>query len=123
MNYAFLAAGFFAFHLLFAYLVDRIDINVAFAIAAATSVALCVGYLRLVLGAGGAHRDRGRPVRVPRAVQLQLLLRGTHGSGHHGRLGATLGYFMMKTARVDWETAFSKPKGLPIAEPFSSGPA
>ena len=49
MNYAFLAAGFFAFHLLFAYLVDRIDIHLGFAIASVTSVLLCVGYLRMVL--------------------------------------------------------------------------
>ena len=36
MNYLFVAAAFFAFHLLLAYLVDHVYIHAAFAIAAAT---------------------------------------------------------------------------------------
>ena len=50
MNYFFLAAAFFAFHLLLAYLVDHIDIHRAFAVASAVSVFLVVSYLRLVTG-------------------------------------------------------------------------
>src|SRR6185436_1264169 len=50
MNYFFLAAAFFAFHLLLAYLVDHVDVNVAFVIAAGTSMALVISYLRLVAG-------------------------------------------------------------------------
>src|SRR5262245_59523221 len=42
MNYFFLAAAFFAFHLLLAYLVDHLEINLAFLIASATSVFLVV---------------------------------------------------------------------------------
>ena len=124
VNYGFLAAGFFAFHLLFAYLVDRVDINVSFLIAATTSVALCVGYLWLVLGAGKALTE----IAVSQFVFLVLFSYSFFFEGLTGlaiTIGsvATLGYFMIKTARVDWETAFSKPKGLPIAEPLSSGPA
>ena len=40
MHYWFLSAAFFAFHLLLAYLVDHVNLHVAFAISAATSVAL-----------------------------------------------------------------------------------
>ncbi|MEI8083283.1 MAG: inner membrane CreD family protein, partial [Actinomycetes bacterium] len=50
VHYGFLAAAFFAFDLLLAYLADQIDINLAFAIAAATSIALVVGYLLVVVG-------------------------------------------------------------------------
>ena len=51
MHFIFLAAAFFAFHLLFSYLVDLISIQPAFAIAAITSLALVVSYLRIVFGA------------------------------------------------------------------------
>src|SRR3981081_2564805 len=57
MNYAFLAAAFFAFHLLMAYLVDHISIHVAFLIASAVSIALVVSYLRLVVGPRFAFRE------------------------------------------------------------------
>jgi len=124
VNYGFLAAGFFAFHLLFAYLVDRVDINVSFLIASVTSVALCVGYLWLVLGAGKALTE----IAVSQFVFLVLFSYSFFFEGLTGlavTIGSvvTLGYFMVKTASVDWETVFNKPKGLPLAEPFSSGPA
>lgn len=51
MNYFFLGAAFFSFHLLFAYLVDHISIHLAFAICSAVSVFLVVSYLRIVAGA------------------------------------------------------------------------
>ena len=50
MNYFFLAAAFFAFHLLLAYLVDHISIQLAFLICSVVSVSLVVSYLRLVAG-------------------------------------------------------------------------
>ena len=50
MNYFFLAAAFFAFHLLLAYLVDHISIHAAMLISSAVSIALVVSYLRLVVG-------------------------------------------------------------------------
>jgi len=56
MNYFFLAAAFFSFHLLLAYLVDHLSIHKAFAIAAAVSIFLVVSYLRLVVGIRFATR-------------------------------------------------------------------
>ncbi len=50
MNYFFLAAAFFAFHLLLAYLVDHISIHAAFLICSAVSIFLVVSYLRLAVG-------------------------------------------------------------------------
>ena len=51
MNYLFLAATFFAFHLLFAYSVDHLQIVPAFALSSGVSVLLLVSYLRLVVSA------------------------------------------------------------------------
>src|SRR5258708_9263744 len=49
MNYFFLAAAFFSFHLLLAYLVDHVSIHASFAVASAVSVFLVVSYLRLLV--------------------------------------------------------------------------
>ena len=58
VNYAFLSAAFFAFHLLLAYLVDHVDIHVAFVAASAVSIGLVVSYLRLVSGTAFALARR-----------------------------------------------------------------
>ncbi len=57
MNYFFLAAAFFSFHLLLAYLVDHVSIHVAFVISSAVSIFLVVSYLRLVVGIHFAARE------------------------------------------------------------------
>lgn len=108
MNYAFLAAGFFAFHLLFAYLVDRIDLSVAFGIAATVSTLLCVGYLALAL------RDRRTVAEaaVAQVVFLVLFSLSFFFEGFTGlavTIGAilTLAYFMVRTARMDWSDIFT----------------
>src|SRR6185503_1039197 len=57
MNYFFLAAAFFSFHLLLAYLVDHVSIHLAFVICSAVSVFLVISYLRLVVGIRFATRE------------------------------------------------------------------
>lgn len=109
MHYGFLAAGFFAFHLLLAYLADHININVAFGIASLTSVALCVGYLRIVLGKSKALLE----IAVSQFIFLVLFSYSFFFAGFTGlavTIGAvvTLGYFMLKTGNVDWEQAFAR---------------
>lgn len=59
MNYFFLAAAFFAFHLLLAYTADLIDIHLAFMLSSAVSIFLVVSYLRLVVGMRFALREAG----------------------------------------------------------------
>ncbi len=118
MHYAFLAAGFFAFHLLLAYLADHIDINLAFGIASATSVTLCVGYLGIVLGRGRALLE----IAVSQFIFLVLFSYSFFFSGFTGlavTIGSvlTLAYFMIKTGRVDWEQAFRKQApGVPAVQ-------
>jgi inner membrane protein involved in colicin E2 resistance len=109
MHYGFLAAAFFAFDLLLAYLADQIDINVAFVIAAVTSVALVVGYLLVVVGRNRALVE----IAISQFVFLVLFSYSFFFSGFTGlaiTIGAvlTLAYFMGKTAGVDWEVVFPK---------------
>lgn len=59
MNHFFLAAAFFAFHLLFGYSADHLPVEAAFGLSALVSVALVVSYLRLVVGTKFAWREAG----------------------------------------------------------------
>ena len=116
MNYFFLAAAFFAFHLLLAYLVDHVSIQVAFLIAAATSLALVVSYLRLVTGMRRALLQAG----VAQLVFLVLFSYAFFFEGFTGltvTVGAvvTLFVLMQMTARVDWEVVFGRPGAAPQA--------
>ncbi len=131
VHYGFLAAAFFAFDLLLAYLADQIDINVAFVIAATTSVALVVGYLLIVVGRNRALFE----IAVSQFVFLVLFSYSFFFSGITGlaiTVGSvlTLAYFMAKTARVDWETVFPKrepaavvPQWVPQPQPPQPDPA
>lgn len=117
MNYAFLAAGFFAFHLLLAYLADHIDINIAFGAGAAVSVLLCVGYLLLVMGRGRALTE----IAISQFVFLVLFSYSFFFEGFTGlaiTIGSvlTLGYFMIKTAKVDWADVFARSKPAAVAQ-------
>jgi hypothetical protein len=109
IHYGFVAAGFFAFDLLLAYLADQIDINLAFAIAAVTSVALVVGYLRVVVGKSRALFE----IAVSQLVFLVLFSYSFFFEGFTGlaiTIGVvlTLAFFMIKTAHVDWDEVFPK---------------
>ena len=50
MHFMFTAAGFFAFNLLFAYLVDVINVHVSFLIASIVTLVLVISYQRAALG-------------------------------------------------------------------------
>jgi hypothetical protein len=109
IHYGFLAAAFFAFDLLLAYLADQIDINLAFVIAAATSILLVVGYLLVVVGKNRALVE----IAISQFVFLVLFSYSFFFTGFTGlaiTVGAvlTLAYFMAKTAHVDWEDVFPK---------------
>jgi len=109
MNYFFLAAAFFAFHLLLAYLVDHLDIHVSFAIASAVSVLLVVSYLRLVVGVRYALAEAG----VAQLIFLVLFSYAFFFEGYTGltlTIGAVLTLFvlMQVTGRVDWEAVMRK---------------
>ena len=108
MNYFFLAAAFFSFHLLLAYLVDHVSIHVAFAIAAVVSVALVVSYLRLVVGTRFALVQAG-------TAQLVYLVLFSYAFFFKGFTGlaitivsvATLAVVMQMTGRIRWSERFA----------------
>jgi hypothetical protein len=123
MNYAFLAAGFFAFHLLFAYLADQVDINVAFAVAAITSMGLCVGYLWLVIGRCAALVEAA----VAQLIFLVLFSYSFFFEGYTGltiTIGAvvTLAYFMARTGRTDWGEIFDREQRMRRVPPPAPAP-
>ena len=115
MHYLFISAGFFAFHILMAYLVDKIDVHYAFWICAVTSAFLVVSYMRLVAGAKFAVVYAG-------LAQLVYLVGFSYAFFWVGWTGLTivvvaiitLFVLMQATGRLDWNEVFKKPPA-PVA--------
>jgi inner membrane protein involved in colicin E2 resistance len=118
MNYFFLAAAFFSFHLLLAYLVDHVSIHLAFAISAAVSVFLVVSYLRLVVGLHFASREAA----LAQFVYLVMFSYAFFLKGFTGlaiTIGSVVSLFvaMQVTGKIRWAEKFSlKPAPPPTAE-------
>jgi inner membrane protein involved in colicin E2 resistance len=108
MNYFFLAAAFFSFHLLLAYLVDHVSIHASFAIAAAVSIFLVVSYLRLVVGIRFASREAA----LAQFIYLVMFSYAFFLKGFTGlaiTIGSILTLFvvMQVTGRVNWTQKFT----------------
>ncbi len=107
MNYFFFAAGFFAFQLLFAYLVDLIPLHVAFVIASIVSLALVAGYVRALSDPAFA--------RLAAAAQFAYLVLFSYSFFFDGLTGlsitigaiVTLALLMYLTAKIDWGERFA----------------
>ena len=118
MNYFFLAAAFFSFHLLLAYLVDHVSIHASFAISAAVSVFLVVSYLRLVVGIRFASREAA----LAQFIYLVMFSYAFFLKGFTGlaiTIGSVLTLFvvMQVTGRIRWAEKFTvKPAAEPAAE-------
>jgi len=116
MHYLFISAGFFAFHILLAYLVDKIDIHYAFWICAVTSALLVISYMRLVAGTKFAVAYVG-------LAQLVYLVGFSYAFFWVGWTGLTivivaiitLFVLMQATGRFDWNEVFKKPPAAPAA--------
>ncbi|HEY3738242.1 MAG TPA: inner membrane CreD family protein [Bryobacteraceae bacterium] len=107
MNYFFLAAAFFAFHLMLAYLVDHISIHAAFVVASIVSVFLVVSYLRLVAGLRFAAIEAGGA----QFLYLVLFSYAFFFKGFTGlavTIGSVLTLFvvMQLTGRIRWADKF-----------------
>lgn len=120
MNFFLLAAGCFAFQLLFAYLVDLIPVSVAFILSAAVSLFLVSGYLLLVAGAKFA--------KIAAAAQFAYMILFSYSFFFEGLTGLTitigailtLALLMAYTAKTDWTAVFSKARknGKPAPPPI-----
>lgn len=114
MNYFFLAAAFFAFHLLLAYLVDHISIHAAMAIASVVSIFLVVSYLRLVAGTRFAALEAG-------TAQLIYLVVFSYAFFWKGFTGITITVIsvitlfivMQATGKIRWSEKFARPNLAP----------
>jgi inner membrane protein involved in colicin E2 resistance len=125
VNYMFLAASFFSFHLLFAYTVDRIPLGLAFALASGVSVVMVTTYLRLVVSAKFGFLKAG-------VAQLVYLVGFSAAHFLEGFTGltvtvlsiATLFLCMLLTGRVRWSEALATPApASPPLGPYRQGEA
>jgi inner membrane protein involved in colicin E2 resistance len=109
MNYFFIGAAFFSFHLLLAYLVDHVSIHVSFLICSLVSIALVVSYLRLAVSNRFAFIEAG-------LLQFVYLVLFSYTFFFERFTGLaitvlcilTLFVVMQFTGRVDWDTLFRR---------------
>ena len=117
MHWFFLAAGCFAFQLLFAYLVDLVPALPSFAIAAAVSLLLVTMYLWRLGG--------GRFARLAALAQFAYMVLFSYSFFFDGITGLTitigaiitLAILMLTTARMDWSQCFTGKAVQPPALP------
>ena len=114
MNYFFIGAAFFSFHLLLAYLADHLLIHYAFLVAAAVSVFLVISYMRLVVGLRLALVETG----LAQFIYLVLFSYTFFFAGYTGLAITvlcivTLFAAMQLTGRMDWSDVFARPAATP----------
>ncbi|MHC4716643.1 MAG: inner membrane CreD family protein [Planctomycetota bacterium] len=110
MHYLFVSVAFLAFHLLLAYLADKVQVEWSFWISAAVSAGLVVTYMRLVAGVKFA-------CTYVAAAQLVYLVGFSYAFFWTGWTGltvvigaiVTLFVLMQATGRVDWREVFRRP--------------
>jgi hypothetical protein len=109
MNYFFISAAFFSFHLLLAYLVDHVSIDIAFILASIISILLVISYMRIVVGPRFAFLEVG----LSQFIFLVVFSYTFFFSGYTGltitvACVVTLFIVMQATARIDWEELWAK---------------
>jgi inner membrane protein involved in colicin E2 resistance len=116
MHYFFLAAGFFSFHLLLAYLVDHVSVGIAIIIASVVSVGLVTSYMHRVVDRRFAYVDVA-------SAQLLYLVGFAYTFFLEGYTGLTvtvlsiltLFVVMQVTGRLDWEEIFGRSTAIPAS--------
>jgi hypothetical protein len=126
VNYLLIAAGFFAFHLLFAYSADHLSVEVAFALSSVVSMVLVISYLRLVVSNTFAFREAT-------LAQLVYLIGFSLAHFWEGYTGititvlaiVTLFVMMQLTGRVRWHEvlSFGSKASPPTQPPSFTAPA
>lgn len=113
MNYFFLSAAFFAFHILLAYLVDVMSLYYAFGIAGLVSMILVGGYMRVV--SGGSFTIQAMTAQGVYLILFSYTFFFPGMTGLAITIGsvATLAILMFRSARIDWSTRFKKPAQVP----------
>lgn len=103
MNYFFVCAAFFSFHLLLAYLADHVDIHIALLISSSVSIFLVITYMRLVAGLRFALIETGLSQFIYLVLfSYTFFLQGYTGLAITILCIITLFVVMQLTGRVDW---------------------
>ncbi len=108
VNHLFLAAAFFAFHLLFGYTADHLPVAWAFGLSAGVSVLLVVSYLRLAVGSRFAFVEAG----LAQLLYLVGFSMAHFWEGYTGLTVTVLGVvtlfgLMQLTGRIQWAEVLS----------------
>ncbi|MBK8589613.1 MAG: inner membrane CreD family protein [Sandaracinaceae bacterium] len=112
MHYFMIGCAFFAFHLLFAYLVDHVPVTASFALSALVSLLLVVSYARLFVGwRPTSLRGGHQPGTLPGALQPQLLLGRASGPRHQRHQHA------VRDDAGDRASRLGESRGAPSAAP------
>lgn len=111
MNYFFVCAAYFSFHLLLAYLADHVDIHIALIISSIVAIFLIISYMRLVVGARFAFLETG----ISQFVYLVLFSYTFFWTGYTGLAITilciiTLFIVMQLTGKIDWTKQFANNK-------------
>lgn len=119
LQYFFLSCAFFAFHLLFAYLVDHLPLAPSFILSSLVSTVLVVTYARWFVGWKFSLREMG----VSQLLYLVLFSFTFFWDGFTGlsvTIGAILTLFAMMqvTGKLDWNK-LAQPQSPPPAPPSS----
>ncbi len=113
MNYFFISGAFFSFHLLLAYLIDHMEIHLAFAICSAVSIFLVISYMRLVVGTRFALFETGLSQFVYLVLfSYAFFLKGFTGLAITIVCILTLFIVMQFTGRIDWDEQFDGRDGI-----------
>ena len=109
MNYFFVGAAYFSFHLLLAYLVDHVSIHAAFALCSLISIFLVVSYMRVVVGPKFAFLQVGLSQFVYLVVfSYTFFFEAYTGLAITALCVLTLFVVMQYTAKVNWGEAFGR---------------
>jgi hypothetical protein len=122
VNYFFLGAAFFSFHLLFAYTVDHVSVWTAFALSSVVSVVMVTAYLRLVVSPRFAFVESG-------LAQLVYLVGFSLAHFWKGMTGltitvlsiGTLFLLMLLTGRVRWSQVIERVVPPSPGYPYAGG--
>jgi inner membrane protein involved in colicin E2 resistance len=108
MNFFFVAAGFFSFHLLFAYLVDVLPLHASFLIAAGVSLLLVCGYIYAFAGRTLSLWAVGAQFAYMVLFSYSFFIDGYSGLTIAIGSVLTLAFLMVTTAKIDWSTKFNR---------------
>jgi inner membrane protein CreD len=119
MNFFFISAGFFSFHLLFAYFVDVLPLHASFLIAAGVSLLLVSGYIHGFAGRALSLWAIGAQIAYMVLFSYSFFIEGYSGLTIAIGSVLTLAFLMVKTAKIDWSQKFGR---HPVTPPPISAP-